>query len=212
MRKKVALYLLFCAAWSITAIAQNSIESIRQKYKEVHDMIADMMPDENNTIKLPPEYYEINVTQNLPGTGPHDEVIRMFYGELESEEEGDPYPPHFLLFVTAKYNFAAREFYEEYLYDKDGNVMFIFAITPDVDDYTIPYELRMWFDGKRLLKFTAKEADKGEKYDSLKDITFNEVYSGKTIPEKYLLETERCQQQARRLLKMFKGIDDNKYQ
>ena len=44
----------------------------------------------------------------------------------------------FLLFpsfvgLTAKYNFAAREYYEEYLYDDKGQVMFIYAYTPNED-------------------------------------------------------------------------------
>jgi len=139
----------------------------------------------------------------------------MYYGELEPEEEGDPYPPHYLRFVTVKYNFAAREFYEEYLYDDKGQVMFIYAITPDVVIPEMsPYELRMWFDGDRLLRFMAKKAE-GSLDDmsitSLRKATFKEVYTGKTIPEMYQDETDRCRQRARRFLKMFKGIDDNTY-
>ena len=36
-------------------------------------------------------------------------------------------------------------------------------------------------------------------------------FSGKTIPEKFRQETNRCQQRAERFLTMFKGIDDNTY-
>lgn len=213
MIRKVTLALLFCAAWSVTAVAQNSIESIREKYKEVHEMIARMMPDEEVEEWVPPIYYEINVSQNLPGTGLHEEKTRMFYGELEPEEEGDPYPPHYLLFVTSRYNFAAREFYEEYLYDKDGHVMFIFAITPDVDDYMAPFELRLWFNGDKLLRFTAKKADNAESFelDYLKTAKFKEVYSGKTIPELYQGETDRYLNRVHRFQKMFKGVDENTY-
>lgn len=213
MTRKVTLALLLCVAWSVTALAQNSVESIRNKYKEVHEMIAHMMPNEDGYPGMPPEYYDINVVQNLPATGGHFEKIRMFYGELEPEEEGDPYPPHYLLFVTSKYNFAAREFYEEYLYDKDGRVMFIFAITTNVDDDMAPYELRLWFDGNKLLRFTAKRAENAESFEleHLKALTFKEVYSGNTIPEKYQYDTDRCLKQANSLLKMFKGVDENTY-
>jgi hypothetical protein len=139
----------------------------------------------------------------------------MYYGELEPEEEGDPYPPHYLRFATAKYNFAAREFYEEYLYDDKGQVMFIYAVTPDVTIGEMKlYELRMWFDGERLLRFTAKKVEEPFEYNgfsSLRKATFKEVYSGTTIPELYQDETTRCRQRARRFLTMFKGIDDNTY-
>ena len=197
MSRKKIFTLLICVAWAMTAGAQNSVESIRKAYQDVHKMIDQMTPDADGMWKTPPEYFDLKVVQNLPGTGPHEEKIRMYYGELESEEEGDPYPPHYLRFTTAKYNFAAREFYEEYLYDDKGQVMFIYALTPDVGDELIPYELRMWFDGKRLLRFTAKKS------------TLKDVYSGSTIPELYLSEAERCQQRAKRYLLMFKGIDEN---
>jgi hypothetical protein len=201
--KKVVYTLLLCAVWTLTAEAQNSMESIRKTYQEVHQWIAQMTPNKDGESEMPPEYYDLHVEQNLPGTGPHHEKIRMFYGEVESESGEDdfnPYPPHYLRFVTAKYNFAAREFYEEYLYDDKGQVMFIYAITPDVvnDGEMVPYELRMWFDGKRLLRFMAKKYER-------------EDYSGTSIPELYRQEAERCQLRAQRFLTMFKGIDDNTY-
>jgi hypothetical protein len=201
--KKVVYTLLLCAVWTLTTEAQNSVESIRKTYQEVHQWIAQMTPNKDGESEMPPEYYDLHVEQNLPGTGPHHEKIRMFYGEVESESEEEdynPYPPHYLRFVTAKYNFAAREFYEEYLYDDKGQVMFIYAITPDVvnDGEMVPYELRMWFDGKRLLRFMAKKNEREE-------------YSGTSIPELYRQEAERCQLRAQRFLTMFKGIDDNTY-
>lgn len=213
MRMKVVFTLLLCVAEALTVSAQNTIESIRKVYQTVHEDIERMKPDEDGFSAMPPEYYDLHVVQNLPATGRHDENIRMFYGELEPEEEGDPYPPHFLRFVTAKFNFTAREYYEEYLYDEKGQVMFIYAISPDVGENMIPYEMRMWFDGKRLLRFTAKNAEGAttSEYGSLLKAPFKEVYSGAVIPEMYIMETDRCKQRAQRFLKMFKGIDDNTY-
>ena len=105
---------------------KHTIESIRKEYQSVHEWIA-LMSDNFPSDGIPPEYFDLRVVQNLPATGPHHENIRMYYGELEPEEEGDPYPPHYLRFTTIKYNYAAREFYEEYLYDDKGQVMFIYA-------------------------------------------------------------------------------------
>ena len=213
MRKKIAFTLLLCVASTWVAFAQNTIESIRKEYQNVHEWIA-QMDDRFPSEGIPPEYFDLNVVQNLPATGPHHEHIRMYYGELESEEESDPYPPHYLCFATAKYNFAAREFYEEYLYDDKGQVMFIYALTPDVGDEMVPYELRMWFDGEQLLHFTAKKME-GELNSvdiaSLRKATFQEEYSGKTIAEKYQQEAYRCWDRAYRFLTMFKGIDENTY-
>lgn len=213
MRRKVLFTLLLCVAWTLTTSAQNTVESIRKEYQNLKEWIGHMSDDFPST-GIPPVYFDLHVAQNLPGTGPHNEYIRMYYGELEPEEEGDPYPPHFLHLATAKYNFAAREYYEEYLYDAKGQVMFIYAITSDATDEMHPYELRMWFDGQRLLRFMAKRYDGQPGYldiATLKKSTFKEVYTGKTIPELYLEETDRCKQRAQRFLIMFKGIDDNTY-
>jgi hypothetical protein len=214
MKKKLFLSLLLGVASYLPIDAQNTIESIRKEYQAVHEMMDLMTPDEDGNYAMPPEYFDLRVVQNLPATGPHHENIRMYYGDLPPKYEGDPYPPHFLRFATAKYNFAAREFYEEYLYDNKGRVMFIYAITPDVvhDGKMVPYELRMWFDGKRLLRFTANRAENLKNFDNnLSNLTFREEYAGKTIPEKYKNEADRCKERANRFLVMFKGIDDNTY-
>ena len=189
MRKRILFTLLFCVASVLMVDAQNTIESIRKEYQGVHEWIG-LMSDNFPEDGIPSEYFDLHVAQNLPGTGPHDERIRMYYGELESEE-GDPYPPHYLHFATAKYNFAAREYYEEYLYDNKGQVMFIYAITSDATEELHPYELRLYFDGKRLLRFTAKRYDGQSGYldiPSLRKGPFKEEYSGTTIPEKYRKE------------------------
>ena len=194
----------------LTVSAQNSIESIRKEYQGVQQWI-NQMSENFPSDGIPSEYYDLRVEQNLPGTGPHHESIRMYYGELEPEEEGDPYPPHYLRFARVKYNYAAREYYEEYLFDDKGNVMFVYAITPDVIDDMVPYELRMWFDGKRLLRFNAKKFDGSLTYidiATLKKGTFKDEYTGKTIPEKFDSETDRCKQGAQRYLTLFKSIDN----
>lgn len=210
MKKRLSFTLLSCMAWMLTVSAQNSIESIRKEYQGVQQWI-NQMSENFPSDGIPSEYYDLRVEQNLPGTGPHHESIRMYYGELEPEEEGDPYPPHYLRFARVKYNYAAREYYEEYLFDDKGNVMFVYAITPDVIDDMVPYELRMWFDGKRLLRFNAKKFDGSLTYidiTTLKKGTFKDEYTGKTIPEKFDSETDRCKQGAQRYLTLFKSIDN----
>lgn len=213
MRKIIAA-IAFLALSALAAEAQNTIESIREAYAGVKECIS-MMNDSFPAEGIPPEYYHLHVAQNLPATGGHTEDIRMYFNEVEQDEDENwtPYPDHWLRLATAKYNFAIRQFYEEYLYDDKGQVMFIYAITPEIGDEMIPYELRMWFDGKRLLRFTAKKAEITQPFDyeDLSSFKYKEEYSGTTIPEQYRGETDRCKKQAQRLLVMFKGIDKNKY-
>lgn len=212
MNKRIAFTLLIIVSMA-TACAQNTIESIRAEYKDVHEMIAHMATDKEGLMGAPPVYYNVNIVQNLPGTGAHRHDIRMYYGDLESDEEGDPYPPHYLRFVTSRYNYAARVFYEEYLFDKNGKLMFVYAVTPDaVDDETIYRELRLWFDGKRLLRFNVKKAPKGyqlDDYENLKKIKYEEEYTGTSIPEKYRDATDKYMSSAKRFLNMFEAIDEN---
>ena len=207
MKKTITFTLLLCAVWTLTASAQNTVESIRKEYQDVQKWIAEMRNEESETY---PEYYDLHVMQYLPATGRHEEKIRMYYTEQEPDYEAEvfTFPPRLLRFATARYNFAAREFYEEYLYDDQGQVLFIFAITVDVDEH--PYQLRMWFDGKRLLQFTAKQIV-DEQIDDLLKADAKMVYSGTTIPEKYRMETDRYQQQAEKHSKMFNSIDENTY-
>ncbi len=208
MMKRIVFMLLACAMTALTAVAQNTIESIRKEYQDVQQSIREMMQEDG----YPPEYYNVHVVQNLPGTGPHDENMYFFYNEEEQdseEEDYNPYPPHYLRFVTAKYNFAARQFYEEYLYDEKGQVKFIYARTPDVEDVNvILYELRMWFNGKRLLRLLVKKNES----DDWDHPSFKDVYTGATIPQLYSSECERLKGRAQCMLVMFKAIDEHTYQ
>jgi len=216
MNGKRIVLTLVCALWMIAAGAQNTVESIRKLYQEVQENIGLMMPGEDGMWGVPPQYYELDVHQNLPGTGLHNELYRMFYVDEEVlDEDGEPviYPPHFLRFVTVKYNFAAREFYEECLFDDHGNVLFIYFITVDLDENMVPYELRLWYDGDRLLRFMAKRAEGGEAADlaTMKKYTFKEEYSGKTIPEKFQEVAGGLKASARKFIDMFEAIDNRTY-
>ena len=193
MKRVIIMTIVFVGCLQ-TAIAQNTIASIRKAYQDQKETIAQMSDDFPGE-GAPPVYYHLHVAQNLPGTGPHHENVRMYYGELPSEEEGDPFPPHYLSFVTSKYNFAAREYYEEYLYDDKGQVMFIYAYTPN-EDLTKILEFRLYFDGKRLLRLNVK-ADEAD------------VYTGTTIPEEYSGYCSHYTAWARHNLDLFKAIDSH---
>ena len=159
--------IIACLALGVqVAKAQYTIEDIRKSYASVKEYIA-QMSGEFPTDGIPDEYYHLNIEQNLPGTGPHHEHLWMYYSELE----GSPiYPPHYLWFATRKYNYAVREYYEEYLYDRKGQIMFIYATNPDVIFGEI-FEFRLYYDGQRLLKCIVKQRKWDEK-------NYREVYNG----------------------------------
>ena len=196
--KQILLFVLLFSMAAIGASAQNTVQSIRKAYGEVKEWIKIMEPDEDWIPQMPKECYELNVDLNLPGTGGHHERILMYFDELESPDS-IIYKPHYLRFATTKYNYAAREFYEEYLFDSDGRLMFVYAYTPDAIGLEMyPHEFRMWFDGKRMLRFTVKKDG-------------NEVYSGTTFPDKFRTEAERIKNSSKRMLELFKSTDANVY-
>lgn len=206
MKRAIIMTIVFVGCLQ-TALAQNTIASIRKVYQEQKEEIARMsenFPGDGT----PPVYYHLHVSQNLPGTGMHHENVRMYYGELPSEEEGDPFPPHYLSFVSAKYNFAAREYYEEYLYDDKGQLMFIYAYTPN-EELTRMLEFRLYFDGQRLLRLNVKASGDSVSFsDPLLASSFKDVYTGTTIPEEYSEYCSIYTSWASNYLKMFEAIDN----
>ena len=211
MRKTIIMTLLLVGCLQV-ALAQNSIERIRKDYQETKQVIAEMCetyPYEG----MPPAFYHLRVLMNLPATGLHEENIRMYFGEMEQdedEEDYNPYPPHYLKFLTTKYNYAARQFYEEYLYDKDGQLMFIYARTPDIDMSRL-HELRLYFDGQKLLRLNVKATPEGMDAEKVKAADFKDIYTGATIPEAYQQSCEQYQAKAKQFLSMFKSIDNTVY-
>ena len=60
---------------------------------------------------------------NVPATGPRTTVAHCYF-ELDTDEDGAHYYPYF---ITLKYNVAAREYYEEYLFHPEsGRLLFAF--------------------------------------------------------------------------------------
>lgn len=208
MRKTIFMSLLLVGCLQV-ALAQNTIESIRKAYQGKQAEIAEMSEDFPYE-GYPPCYYQLSVVMNLPATGLHRENIRMYFGEMAQDDEDNynPYPPHYLSFLTTKYNYAAREFYEEYLYDEKGQLMFIYAQTPDIDMSRM-HELRLYFDGQKLLRLNVKATDELESYDdtAVKKAGFKDVYTGTTIPEAYKESCDMYRTKASQYLGMFKSID-----
>ena len=117
MGKRIYLGMLLAMTFVLSATAQDAVSVIRKHYTETQQKIEAIEKEE-----IPQEYYEVKILQNLPGTGPHQEVMRLYYNVKDNEDwqPDEPMLTRDLHFVTWKYNYAAREFYEEYLQTHTG--------------------------------------------------------------------------------------------
>lgn len=113
--------LTLWTAFAFSAAAQTSdlVKDIRAAYSAAKEKIRlsggeDGVPCNDATATL--QYM-------VPGTGPRTEVFHCYF-ELDTDEDGAHYLPYF---ITRKYNIAAREFYEEYLFEPAaGRLRFAF--------------------------------------------------------------------------------------
>ena len=61
-----------------------------------------------------------------PGAGPRNESIQ-FYFTLDEDETSDSFYSRTPYLITRSYNVAPRKFYEEYLYDAKGRLIFFYS-------------------------------------------------------------------------------------
>ena len=102
-----------------TAGAQSSPEGkarvteIRKMYVEAKEIISNKKKAE-----LPLDETVVTSSYMAPGAGPIKDVTRYYYtGEFDENLGNVYYTPYF---ITRKYNVGAREYYEEFLFDKSG--------------------------------------------------------------------------------------------
>ena len=125
MNKRILNFVLSAlmigaAALPLVAQDQNSeiLKSIRAAYAEAKEKIktteAGAAPRNDVTATL---HYMV------PATGERTEVFHAWF-DLDTDENGARYEPYF---ITRKYNVAARNVYEEYLFDPGtGLLLFVF--------------------------------------------------------------------------------------
>ena len=198
--KRTILAIAFMTLCTLGAGAQQTIEGIRKAYADVKEYIA-RMSENFPADGIPAEFYHLHAALNLPATGPHFEDIRMYFGELNDNDR--IYAPHYLHFASTKYNFAVREYYEEYLFDNKGQLLFAYGVNPDVV-FGEQYEFRLYFDGPRLLKAIVKKKKVDEK-------DYQEVYNGTKLPDDYTETANMYRDKAKAFLNLFKHVEDVTY-
>ena len=178
MRKRMILGVLLALAGMLSVAAQDAENVIRKHYAEAQQKVAEYDKAEKGEGDVFPQYYEVNIVQNLPGTGPHHKRVRMYYYEYDNEDwqPDEPMLTRSLQFVTVKYNYAAREFYEEYLYDEKGQIEFVYYRDADIDD--VGGECRLYYKNGKLFRALVSIFNPETE-------TYEQKYSGATMPEKY---------------------------
>gem|GEM_PF-1796566 len=161
MKTKLCLHMalaLACVCLSLPIQGQNSkdkVKAIRQAYAEAVEMTKYDEP-------LARTEMSIAVNRNVPGIGLQNKKIE-FFGSTHDDEE------HFIVYdvrlVRVSYNVAARKFYEEFLFDENGEPLFYFC---QYEGYfaetSTKEEKRYYFDNRKLCSYSykAKDAETGE--------------------------------------------------
>lgn len=188
--------VLWCMMLNIDA--QVTVESIRKEYNSIKSDLAEMMKEDG----IPAEYYTVQVKQNLPATGPHFEDVIFYWGENDDDEI---YPSHYVRYASTKYNFAVREYYEEYLYDQKGNTLFIYARNPEIGfDDGIIYDFRFYLNKGAAFNVIIKSSTDFGK-------TFKDEYTGKTVPKQYTDLFKGYLESSKRYKKLFEAIESSNH-
>lgn len=196
------LCILALCALTQTAQAQDLKKAIRAHYAEAKAYVEQVKKMEREGFSYPvPQYFSALVRQNLPATGFHQEEVLMYYQEQRDSDE-QIYPSLYLDFAVKKYNFAAREYYEEYLYDEQGRIQFIYATAP-ILDYENDYEFRLYFSDGQLVELLVKRRPQGKG-------DYTSVYTGKAIPEEYQSAYGGYYSMSQSVMRIFNAINEGR--
>lgn len=203
--KKLLLFLIGLTM-ATTAWTQNTVESIRQRYASAKEYARTHTGEKLYDGADFGRYYHLEVRQWLPATGGHIEHTYLFYDEQEDNEL--IYKPHYLTFATKRFNYAARNYYQEFLYDNDGKVAFIYAYDPMIqfgnEKNDREYEFRLYFNKGRLIHALIKRKGYEEK-------EFQQTYAGSTLKPEYRSYYDNLLSSSRAIRQLFIDIEKEGY-
>ena len=121
------------------------IQKIRTRYAQVKAKINENVNGYNGGNRA-----TLTMEHTLPGTGKQKVNYTLYFTPYSST--GDGYLlDHKLEVVEASYNIAAQQFYEEYLFDDNGQIIFIYGRRPDTEQNGW-IETRWYFNQFQVLK------------------------------------------------------------
>lgn len=115
--KKLFFMVTVLMACTMVQAQDTQVANIRKMYAEAKEVMANKKKAE-----LPLDETVVTSNYMAPGAGPIKDVRHYYYsGEFDENLGNVYYTPYF---ITRKYNVGAREYYEEFLFDKGGLVFY----------------------------------------------------------------------------------------
>ncbi len=115
--KKLFFMVTVLMACTMVQAQDTQVANIRKMYAEAKEVMANKKKAE-----LPLDETVVTSNYMAPGAGPIKDVTHYYYsGEFDENLGNVYYTPYF---ITRKYNVGAREYYEEFLFDKGGLVFY----------------------------------------------------------------------------------------
>lgn len=157
--------------YTMNSQSQDAVVKIRNRYNDFQAAQKAKQSDD-----IPQSVVTMTIKRNLPGSGPQIVTQKIYFGDDYDYEEDKLILD--VEFVSLSYNYAARNYYEEYLYDDNNNLIFAYARYPfeDLDGDMI--EARVYYENNNIIKVLMKR-----KTD--KDKQYTQFYSDRKVPSKY---------------------------
>lgn len=115
--KKLFFMVTVLMACTMVQAQDTQVANIRKMYAEAKEVMANKKKAE-----LPLDETVVTSNYMAPDAGPIKDVTHYYYsGEFDENLGNVYYTPYF---ITRKYNVGAREYYEEFLFDKGGLVFY----------------------------------------------------------------------------------------
>lgn len=150
----IAFFMLF-AAIAVWPQAGKTVDRIRQTYSETAEMarLAEDDPEHGQTGTLVMNELKINsLGHQWRAVGIYQQRYRFFYRGGDSENH--LYPDE-LVMVKAERKVSNRSYYEEYLFDRGGSLIFYFQKAENDDRE--PAERRIYFAAGKAVRIVEDE-------------------------------------------------------
>ena len=168
MKKNIIIAMALLLGLALPSHAQKNVEArvqlARERYAEGLDNIATNRAYEKDDIPAI-NYTTVLRQHNWPGSGMSNDKMEFYFNEREDEME--PYQTSFdILMVRRTYNMGNTAYFEEYVYDAEGNPLFWYTYFgfKDGKNFIDKFELRGYYfaDGTLARTICKKMDEKGE--------------------------------------------------
>lgn len=147
MKLRLTLIMLAVIATASLATAQNHekrMAQIRQAYADRLEII------NNNTYDEPFNYVNVDLSQNLPGSGIHDRHEKYYFTQEVYGEDGRMASLLFYLTCKDTYTMGMHIYKWEFLWDAmEGDPMFALLVRQEGD---AKKEYRFYFENNKVIK------------------------------------------------------------